>query len=199
MNDVTAVWPAIVALAAVINGMGLVRIIGGLGEFVKTRKTVQVETFWPFSLLVACQLMAHLLLWWKILGMRAIAEMNFLIYLYLLVGPTLLYLCTSLMVPDMGGTKINLKASFLEFRSIFFGITTVFWGWVLSFMPLFIGKIAPAAPIFACFIVCSLTLWRSDNPIVIKLAIVGYAVLYIIFIALFSIEFGGIAANIVDR
>jgi hypothetical protein len=143
--------------------------------------------------------MAHLLLWWKILGMRTLAEMNFLIYLYLLVGPTLLYLCTYLVVPDMGGSKLNLKDSFLECRRIVFGISTIFWVWVLSFMPLFIGQLAPSGPIFISFILCSLALWWSDNPTVIKLAIVGYALLYITFIALFSMEFGSMAESLTGQ
>ena len=199
MTEVTAIWPVIIALAAVVNGMGLVRIIGGLGEFVKQRKTVTVEPFWPFYLLTLCQLMAHLLLWWSILGMRSIAQINFLIYLYLLVGPTLLFLCTSLMVPEIEDSKVNLKASFLESRSVFFAISTLFWGWALCFMPFFIGQIAPTAPIFVGFILCSLALWWSDNTTIIKLGVVGYAVLYVVFIALYGMEFGSVASNITSQ
>ncbi|RMA82659.1 hypothetical protein [Umboniibacter marinipuniceus] len=196
MNNVAAIWPVIIALAAVVNGMGLVRLIGGFGEFVKKRKTIKVEPFWPFYLLVASQLMAHLLLWWSILGMRSLAQINFLIYLYLLIGPTLLYLCTSLMVPDIEDAKVDLKATFMEFRSMFFGISALFWAWALAFMPIFIGQMAPTAPIFAGFIICSLVLWWSDSITATKVFVVGYAALYIAFIALFGMEFGGVAASV---
>jgi len=35
MDQTMEAWPFVIALAAVVNGLGVVRLIGGLGEYIK--------------------------------------------------------------------------------------------------------------------------------------------------------------------
>lgn len=87
MENSNDIWAFVVALAAVVNGLGVVRLLSGLGEYLKNYSTLKVKHYWVYNLL------AHLLLWWSILRPRSAENINFLSYLYLLIGPTLLYLC----------------------------------------------------------------------------------------------------------
>lgn len=49
----------IVALAAVVNGLGIVRIVGGLGEFIRKRESLNVTYYWIHSALVLFQLLVQ--------------------------------------------------------------------------------------------------------------------------------------------
>jgi hypothetical protein len=59
MEITQGVFTFIVALAAVINGLGIVRIVGGLGEFLRRRDSLDVSYYWVHSLLALFQLTTH--------------------------------------------------------------------------------------------------------------------------------------------
>jgi hypothetical protein len=117
MEITQGVFTFIVALAAVINGLGIVRIVGGLGEFLRRRDSLDVSYYWVHSLLALFQLTTHVLIWWALIGLRDVGSINFLQYLYVLLGPTMLFLATSLLVPEITDNKIDLRAN-LEIRCL---------------------------------------------------------------------------------
>ena len=118
METSNSLWPLVIALAAVVNGLGIVRLIAGLGEYLKKQSTLNVQHYWVYTLLAFFQLLGHLLLWWSILGLREIDNINFLNYLYLLIGPTLLFLATSLLIPDIKEKSVDLRAEYYNIRKI---------------------------------------------------------------------------------
>ena len=126
MEDIKTIWAFVIALAAVVNGMGIVRLLGGLSEYLKNRNTLNIQHYRVYNVLFVFQVMAHLLLWWSILGLREAGSINFLNYLYLIIGPTLLYLASSLMVPDAGDSNIDLRSEYFSFRESFYSLYIVF-------------------------------------------------------------------------
>ena len=197
MEQTKDIWPFIIALAAVINGLGIVRLIGGLGEYLKNYSTLNIQYYWVHTLLAAFQLLAHCLLWWSILGLSAVEHINFLSYLYLLIGPTLLYLATSLMIPNIKDNSIDLRAEYYNFRKIFFSIMAAFSLWVIFVWPVFGYPFAPTVPLFIVWLLIFLILRFTDNPKVNATLVTASCVVYVIFIAVFAMQLGEVAHTIV--
>ena len=109
-----ATWNFIVSLAAVINGLGIVRLVGGFGDFLKRRNGLEVTHYWVYSLMAIFQLLAHILLWWSIVGLQSAGNINFLTYLYLLIGPTLLFLATTMLLPTVTDNKVDLHSEYFD-------------------------------------------------------------------------------------
>jgi hypothetical protein len=112
MELTSGIFMFIVALAAVVNGLGIVRIVGGAGELLRRRESLNITYYWVHSLLVLFQLLTHVLLWWAYIGLREVNSINFLQYLYVLIGPILLFLATSLLIPDFTDNKLDLRAAY---------------------------------------------------------------------------------------
>ena len=91
----------IMTLAAVINGMGIVRLLASFAEYLRRQSNLEIVHYWVFNLWIAFQFLLHILLWWSLWNTRAAEAFTFLHYLYLLSGPILLYLGASLFIPDL--------------------------------------------------------------------------------------------------
>ena len=180
----------VITLAAVVNGLGIVRLLGGLSDYLRNYSTLNVRHYWVYTLLAVFQLLTHMLLWWSVLGLRAAGNINFLSYLYLLIGPTLLYLCTSIIIPDIEDNTVDLRARYYGFRKIFFTLLTVFWLWAIFVWPVFGYSFAPTAPLVTVWLLISLTLLITDNPRVHATLIVANLAIYAGFIAMFAMQLG---------
>ena len=99
----------IISLAAVINGLGIVRLLGSVAEYLRQKDSLQVQHYWVYNLLAVFQFLVHVLLWWSIWGVREEA-FNLVRYLYLLAGPILLFLGTSVLVPDVDEKTIDVRS-----------------------------------------------------------------------------------------
>ena len=195
MEQSKDIWAFVIALAAVVNGVGIVRLLGGLSDYLRNYSTLNVRHYWVYTLLAIFQVLAHLLLWWSILGLRTAGHINFLSYLYLLIGPTLLYLCTSIIVPDIKipdikDEAIDLRAQYYSFRKIFFSLLTAFWLWAIFVWPVFGHSFAPTVPMIILWMLISLTLFITDNPKVHAVLMVANCAVYAGFIALFAMQLG---------
>jgi hypothetical protein len=137
------IWAFVIALAAVINGLGLVRLMSGVGDYLKSRHRLTLIPYWPHVASALFQLLLHILLWWSVLGLRAIGSITFVSYLYLLAGPTLLFLATSVIVPDVSDDSIDLKTQYFGIRKMYFSILGIFWVWVIFLWPAFGYPFAP--------------------------------------------------------
>jgi len=197
MENTHTTWPFVIALAAVVNGLGIVRLIGGLGEYLKSRTTLDVKHYWVYTLLVIFQFMGHLLLWWSILGLRAAGDINFLSYLYLLVGPTLLYLGTSLLIPDIKEKIIDLRAEYYDLRKTFFSIMIVFWLWAIFVWPAFGHSFAPTVPMIVVWLLISTILRITDNPKVHATLVTANCVVYVAFVVIFAMQLGEVGRTVV--
>lgn len=187
------VWTFVIALAAVVNGLGIVRLLGGFSDYLKNRDSLDVAHYWVYALTCIFQFLIHLLLWWSIIGLKAAGNINFLTYLYLLIGPTLLFLGTSLLIPDADKDSINLREHYFGIRKTFYLVAILFWLWAIFLWPAFGYPFAPTVPLICLFLLISLVLRFSPQQKVHAVLAVGNLVAYAIFVALYAMQLGAVA------
>ncbi|MDX2503654.1 MAG: hypothetical protein QNL62_04145, partial [Gammaproteobacteria bacterium] len=179
-------WIYIISLVAVINGLGIVRLLTALSEYIKKRTNLNIQYYWVYTLSIVFQLLMHLLIWWLFVGLHKIGNLNFLSYLYMLIGPALLFLSTTLMIPDIKDESINLRSEYYSIRKVFFSLLATFYLWAIFIWPVLGYSFAPTVPLLIVFFLIALTLSITDRPkIHATLIIANYAV-YIAFIVLFA-------------
>ena len=184
------VWTFVVALAAVVNGMGIVRLIGGAAEYLKNRQRLDVTHYWPYSLMVLFQLMAHALLWWSVLGLKAASGLNFLSYLYLILGPTLLFIATSLLIPSSSDSRIDLRAEYFMHRSSYYSTLSLFWLWAIFLWPVFGYSFAPTVPLILVWLGISIASRVTASPMAHSILVVGNCMVFVYFVVRFAMELG---------
>ena len=114
-------------LAAVVNGLGIVRWVSGLGEYLQRGDQIAVEHYWVFNLFAAVQFLMHILLWWSLWGIRTAETFNFLSYLYLLTGPILLFLGSNLLMPDFASdAALNIREHYARVRRLYSTVYAAF-------------------------------------------------------------------------
>ncbi len=185
----------IITLAAVVNGLGIVRWLASFAEYLRNMNALNVKHYWVFTLAAAFQFMVHILLWWSLWGTREAGVFNFLIYLYLLTGPILLYLGTSLLVPDVADDGVDLRAHYFRVRRMYSTVLLLMWTWAILIWPILKGAFAPTAPMIAVFVIIAITMRLTDNPKVHGIAVTLNCLLYISFIVLFAMKLGGVGAQ----
>jgi hypothetical protein len=183
----------IITLAAVINALGIVRILAGFGEYIRHLSDVKIVRYWVFSLWLAFQFLAHILLWWSLWNARMAEAFTFLHYLYFLSGPVLLYLGTTLLIPDIDDDAIDLHKHFYRVRVPYFTVSPLVWLWAIFLMPVLIGRFAPTVPLLISCLVVTLTLRFTANPKIHAALAVAIWLLVIIFVAVFAMRLGGVA------
>ena len=183
----------IITLAAVINGMGIVRLLASFAEYLRHQGNLEIRPCWIFNLWIVFQFMLQVLLWWSLWNARATEIFTFLHYLYLLSGPTLLYLGTSLLIPDIEDHAVDLQKHFYRIRIPYFTVIALFWLWAIFLFPVLIGKFSPTVPLLVSFLVVSLTLRFTANKKIHAALAIATWVLLTIFIANFAMQLGGVA------
>jgi len=192
MSFSTSAFAFVVSLVAVINGLGIVRLLSGFADYLRRRRSLQVRHFWVYYVQTTFQLLVHVLLWWSILSLREAGNLNFLTYLYLLLGPTLLFLSTSLLLPDADGKEVDLRSEYLGFRKVYYSIISAFWLWVVFVWPVFVGAFAPTAKFFVIYLAISLLQRFSDNLRLHGVMVVANCILFAAFIGLYAMQLGGV-------
>jgi hypothetical protein len=183
----------IITLAAVVNGLGIVRWVAGFAEYLRKKNSLQINHYWVFSLWAAAQFLLHILLWWSLWGVREAETFNFLIYLYVLTGPILLYLGTSLLVPDVDENIVDLTAHYFEVRRAYFSVFVLLWLWAIFVWPVLRGIFSPTTPILTLYLATAVILRFTDNPKVHAVLVVMSWILLVAFVALFGMQLGGVA------
>ena len=51
-------------LAAVINGLGIIRWLNSLADYLRKRDSMTIEYYWVYTLAAVFQFVLHILLWW---------------------------------------------------------------------------------------------------------------------------------------
>lgn len=193
MEMTPSIFMFIVALAAVVNGLGIVRIVGGLGEFIRKRESLNVTYYWIHSALVLFQLLVHVLLWWSFIGLREVDSINFLQYVFLLIGPVVLFLATSLLIPDFADDTVDLRAAYWRSSKSYFTILMVFWPWVISIWPVFGFPLAPTWKFAACWMAMMAIMRFTGNEKVHGVLVGAVWLLTIAFIGMYAMQLGGVA------
>ena len=154
----------IVTLAGVINGLGIVRWLTGFTDLLRHRTAVRIEIYWVFVLVACFQFLLHILFWWSLWDMRGNATINFLTYLYLLSGPILLYIGTSLLIPGAEANELDMRSHYYSARAGYTTVLVLLWLWALFASPLLRGEFAPTMPLFTAFLVNAAVMRATTSP-----------------------------------
>ena len=188
----------IITLAAVINALGMVRWLTAFAEYLRKRQSIRVDFYWVFVLAAAFQFLLHILLWWSLWNARQAETFNFLTYLYMLTGPVLLYLGTSLLVPDVDNNGVDLKEHYFRARTSYTTVLILLWLWAIFLWPLLVGAFAPTAKILAIYAAVTFVMRISDKPVVHKVAVILNWLVLAVFIAGFGMRLGGVGESMVQ-
>jgi len=179
-------WIFVLSLVAVINGLGIVRLLTVMSDCLKKRAELGIQFYWVHTLYLVFQLLMHLLLWWSIVGLHKIGDLHFLSYLYILVGPTLLFLGTTLLIPEAKTDTIDLRAEYYGVRKIYFSLMAAFYLWAIFVWPVFGHAFAPTAPLITIFFLIALMAIVSDKPKLHAALILSNLAIYATFIILYA-------------
>ena len=180
----------VISLAAVVNGLGIVRWVAGFGEYLRRQQSLEVKHDWIFGLFAAHQFLLHILLWWTLWGTRDASQFNFPIYLFMLAGPVLLYLGSSVLVPDLEETA-DLQSHYFGARPSYFTVLILVWMWA-SFTGLVLrGEFAPHVPVIVVYLLVAVALRLTANRVAHAVGAVAHWLLLASFIGLFAMELGG--------
>jgi len=182
----------VISLAAIINGLGIVRLLTSFSVFLRRKDSLQVQHYWVYNLLAGFQFLTHVLLWWSMWGVREEA-FNLVRYLYLLTGPILLFLGTSVLVPDVDEKTIDVRSIYQGFRKFYFSILILLWIWVILVWPVFKGVVAPTTWLFSILLAIAVVLRFSDNSRVHAALVTANCLVLVVYIVLFGMQLGGVA------
>ena len=182
----------VISLAAIINGLGIVRLLSSFAEYLRLKNSLQVQHYWVFNLLALFQFLTHVLLWWSMWGVRE-GTFDLVRFLYLLTGPTLLYLGTSVLVPNVNEKIIDVRSIYQGFRRFYFSISIFLWIWVILVWPVFRGVIAPTTWLFSILLAIAVVLRFSDNSRVHATLVPANYLVLVAYIVLFGTQLGGVA------
>ncbi len=185
----------IITLVAVVNGLGIVRWLVAFSEYLRQRQSSDIQHYWVFSLLAGYQFLLHILMWWILWGVRDIGNFNFLTYLYLLTGPVLLFLGTSLLTPSIEGDEVDVRSHFSEVRPTYSTVLVLVWSWTIVAGPVLRGGFAPTVPLLALLLTMAVALRASANPKVHGIVVVANWLLLVAFVALYGMQLGGIGSQ----
>ena len=183
----------IITLAAVVNGLGIVRWLTGLAEFLRRKDALNVKHYWVYILIAGFQFLLHILMWWSLWSVRGTAEINFLMYVYLLAGPVLLYLGTSVLAPDVG-SDVDMRPHYYATRRTYASVLALLWLWAIVMGLVLRGELAATAPIYSLFLVTALLQRATPRPAVQSLVVILNWLLLIVFVGLYAMQLGGAAA-----
>lgn len=181
----------VISLAAVVNGLGIVRLLSALAEYVRKRERLEIRHYWVFNLFVAMQLLVHVLLWWSMWGMHAASTFNFLVYLFILCGPTLMYLATSVLMPDTDHDQFDLQKCYFSVSRSYFTLMALTWIWALAIRPVVDGSLAVGSPVFLTLVALALILRHSTSTRLHGWLAVAHWVVLLVYIGSFAFQLGG--------
>ena len=180
----------IITLAAVVNGLGIVRWLAGFAEYLRRGNSLNLQHYWVLTLFAGFQFLLHILLWWSLWGVRGVAEINFLMYIYLLAGPILLFLGTSVLSPDIAGESDMRKHYFLV-RVTYSSVLALLWLWAIFMGLVLRGEFAPTLPILSLFLIVALMQRQIAHPTIQGILVTANWLLVVVFIAGYAMQLGG--------
>jgi len=184
----------IISLAAVVNGLGIVRWLAGFADYLRRGPNLRLTHYWVFTLAAGFQFMLHVLFWWSLWSIRGTATINFLSYLFFLSGPILLFIGSAMLAPDLSEDEIDLKNHYAQARPVYASVLILTWLWVILLSPVLRGSFAPTLPYFALFLAAAIGQRLSGNPALQGVIAIGNWLLFVAFVASYAMQLGGTAA-----
>lgn len=180
----------IITLAAVVNGLGIVRWLSGLAEYLRRKDALHLRHYWVLTLFAGFQFLMHILLWWSLWAVRGAAEINFLMYVYLLAGPVLLFLGTSVLSPDIAAES-DMRNHYFSVRVTYSSVLALLWLWAIFLGLVLRGEFAPTLPILSLFLIVAITQRQIAHPTIQGVLAAANWLLLVIFIASYAMQLGG--------
>jgi hypothetical protein len=184
----------IISLAAVVNGLGIVRWLAGFAEYMRRRPGLRITNYWVFTLAACFQFILHVLFWWSLWSFRGTATINFLSYLFLLGGPILLFVGSAILAPDLTEDEIDLKEHYYQARPVYSSILMLAWLWTIFLSPVLRGTFAPNLPVFAMFLAAAIGQRVIQNPTFQAIIAVANWLILALFVAVYAMQLGGIGS-----
>lgn len=191
-----AAFTFVFTLAAVVNGLGIVRWLSALAEFMRKRASAKITVYGTFLIFASFQFLLHVLLWWSLWAVRVVEDFNFLDFLYLLTGPILLFLSSSLLIPDAVESGTDQAQHFTAIRKTYATMLAAVWLWALFLWPVLLGVVPPSMPFHATFLVLAIALRFVSNPKAVKVIGLLNWVVLVVFVSRFSMQLGGISGHL---
>jgi hypothetical protein len=111
----------IAVIVSVIIGLGLTRILQGVGGLLEARSRVRV--YWVHLVFTGIILVGHLQFWWLFWSSRQLEAWSFFPFLFLLLQPIILYLLAGLCFPEFSDTgSIDFRDFYYHNHRWFFGL-----------------------------------------------------------------------------
>ena len=116
------------AMIAVILALGVAHILGYISSV--ARKSTLDGTYWIHSAWVVLLLLSHFAAWWNIWELKDLLRFSLHGFLYMLVGPTALYVASRILVPPMHAFEsLDLRGHYYSVHRNFFTTLGVFVAW----------------------------------------------------------------------
>lgn len=143
---------------------GIANIVMMIPALFAERRT-ELKNYWIHSSWIILLLLVYLELFWHTLEIFSIEDWQFHDYLYIIIGPVLLFIATQLLLPDPADTNTrDLKTFYFEVARKFFLILALLQVWIIG-VDLVLRKGFTAAGGFnAVAIVIVLILASSKQP-----------------------------------
>jgi hypothetical protein len=103
---------------SIIIALGITRLLTGVGKILEHRHNVKnywVHTLWSFNLFLYM-----VLNWWVLYRWSIQLEWNFPLFMFLLLTPTVTFLQSVILYPDMFHAVMDFKESFYDDHRWFF-------------------------------------------------------------------------------
>ncbi len=185
-----------ISLAAVVNGLGIVRLLSSFAEYLRAKRQLKISNNWVFALVAAFQFLMHILMWWSLWNTQEAGTFNFLAYVYVLTGPVVLFLGTSLLLPNVEGGEIDLKIQYFHVRRSYFTVMALMWLWAIFLWPVLSGVFGPTVLVLSIFLAISVTLRSTDRPTLHAVGALANWALLIAFVALYAMQLGEVGESI---
>ncbi len=157
-----SVFPFLSAMFAVLVALGIARLISALAYFATSRESANV--YWVHGAWILFMLLLYIHLWWSLWDLRAVESWSYFKYLFLLLGPAVLYMASSLLISPSGeGEGFDSHEHYFRVHRLFFtalAITTV-WGMLLY--PVFMGQRDPVLEWLLAFLAVMVVLALTRN------------------------------------
>ncbi len=121
----------VVVPIGVVIGLGVARIVNSLSQYLQQRERVAFS--WPHAVWSIIVFLEFVGLWWISWGLRHVQSelWTYFALIFLLIGPSLLYLSATLLLPDLPDTgRLELSERFETMGRSFFLAMAGFMAWL---------------------------------------------------------------------
>ena len=107
-------------LISIILALGMTRVLAGVGEMLQARSRRRI--YWVHALWIVNLFLYMVVAWWIFYRWRNQQPWTFLLFLFVLISPTILYLASLLLFPREGGVdeSIDYKTHYYANHRAFF-------------------------------------------------------------------------------